>query len=941
MKLKHSRMAAAVSHALGAGLICALGTQGALAQQSPVERVTVTGSNIKRVDAETALPVQVISREDIQRSGVTTASDLLDRVSAGVTGYAAAQAMGDSGQPGFSGIQLRGLGVESTLILLNGRRLPNYAFNGGAVDLSSIPFAAIERVEILKDGASAIYGTDAIGGVINFITRTDYSGGELSVYSSQPRGSVGDTKKATLSGGKGNLQTDRYNVFFTADFETMAAIPGSSRSFAMTGIRPDLGIGKTSGNTFPANIRGTGLPGTVNTSAATGCLPSMGSYQVAPNGSASPTRANCRQDYSSVLDISQPTERKSLYAQGAFALNADHQLFGEASYTNTMMRFASSETPVADFSGRGPFLYPQFVNGVATPFYPGPFRLPNGTTVTPSGDLTLQGWRAKPAGRRTDESDATMSRYIGGAKGLVSGWDYNTALSYSESKVIDAYVDGWMRESLLRPAIATGKINLWGPQTAAGQALLDSTKILQPVRNASFKLYGWDGKMSKDIARTQNGAVPLALGAELRRESMKDVPAAVMSSGDIQGGGGAQPPVDAKRDIFALFAETNIPLAKGLEMQLALRHDRYSDSGSVLDPATNTTTNPSSSFSTTNPKVALRFQPSQTMLFRTSYNTGFRAPTLKDKFQARFLSNTPGNWNDPIRCPRGNAVGAFVEGVVPECDFQAQYSSGGNPNLKPEKSNQFTLGTLLEPIKGLSVGLDYWNIEKKDAISYWYDADIFSNYAAFNALGAVHRYPVDNTAGYPGPINYVDGYQVNKGKIRTDGIDVALGYVFPRTDIGTFRVNLDGTWINAYKYQPIVDGPFINNTGNYLDGKAMPRWRHTFTMRYNHQAWSAALTNIYVQKYLDYGSVNPGDPNWYALSASPILAPRSVEAYSIWDFQLGWTGIKNIQMVGGIRNLFDKDPPASRQQETFQVGFDPKYADVRGRTAYVRLSMKF
>ena len=207
-----------------------------------LEKVVVTGSHIPRLDGETPLPVQTITREEIERLGVTTAAQLLERVPANVNGLNDALSIGNGGNPGLASANLRGLGSGSTLVLLNGRRLANYAFDGSTVDLNSIPLAAINRVEILKDGASAIYGSDALAGVINFILRKDYVGAEITGYGALTQEGGGNSGQLIASFGVGDLQRDRYNVFVSASYQKDEALKAIDRDFARTAYRPELGI---------------------------------------------------------------------------------------------------------------------------------------------------------------------------------------------------------------------------------------------------------------------------------------------------------------------------------------------------------------------------------------------------------------------------------------------------------------------------------------------------------------------------------------------------------------------------------------------------------------------------------------------------------------------------------------------------------------------------
>ncbi|RZL39388.1 MAG: TonB-dependent receptor, partial [Rubrivivax sp.] len=241
-----------------AALLLTVSMSCAHAQEQKLERVEVTGTSIKRIDGEAVLPVDVIRRADIDKAGVTTAAELLQKITANVGGLTDGASITDQSgaQRGFNGANLRGLGVSSTLVLLNGRRLANFASPGdnAGVDLNNIPAGAIQRVEVLKDGASAIYGTDAMGGVINFITRKDYRGADLSAYALRTdEGGAGKTT-FTASGGFGDLRTDRFNVFAAVDVQKLEALDASQRRFIQEYSLPTRLPPQTSSNSFPANV---------------------------------------------------------------------------------------------------------------------------------------------------------------------------------------------------------------------------------------------------------------------------------------------------------------------------------------------------------------------------------------------------------------------------------------------------------------------------------------------------------------------------------------------------------------------------------------------------------------------------------------------------------------------------------------------------------------
>ena len=917
MKHRIKSLSRAVAHALCAGVVISVASGHALAQQAQkIEKIEITGSNIKRIEGETALPVTVISRDEIERTGVTTAAELLDRVSSMTSaGYALAVGVGDSGTPGLSAANLRGLGSTNTLILLNGRRLSNYAFNssgGGTVNLNQIPLAAVDRIEILKDGASAIYGTDAIGGVINFIMRRDFTGAEASASASKTDRGGAESRKYNATIGWGDLEKNRFNVVAAFDYQKDKALLAKQREFGSTAIRPDLGFARTSGNPFPANFRFNGT--TYNITAAQGCIPEQGSYRInAATGAPDPLRTNCRYDFTSVLDIFPPFERKSFFGRGTFQINRDNQAFLEYHLSKNETTFASSETPINDFVGNGPFLYP-----AGGPYYPTTFVTPAGQTIHPTGDLPFA-WRGKQAGRRTDRVDATEDRIVAGLQGALIGWDYNTAFYRSQSKLSDNYIDGWMRESVLNANLHTGLVDIFSgnPQTPEGQALIDQAKILEEIRKSDAKTTGFDGKISKDLMQLRGGPLAIAVGFDHRKEEIDDRPSTVLSSGDVLGGGGNQPAWSTSRTVTALFAELNIPIMSSLEAQLAMRTDDYSDFGR-----------------STNPKVAMRWSPSKELLVRGSYSTGFRAPTLADLHLPRFFSNTAGAFNDPIRCPNSTPIGGFVnEGL--ECDAQIQNQLGGNSALTPEKSKQWTIGVIFEPSSTTSLGLDFFSIHRRNSLGFVGDARIFNQLGADDPLTASGRFVrqvrlADGTcagdlpgaptpAGTPCAINYVVMVQDNLGKFTVTGIDLSAS-----TRVGPISVRAEGTYIARYRFQWTINGPYEDNVGRYTtENGPIPRWRHNIQANWRSGPFGVTLAQNFVLGYKDQGD------------------GRRVGSYETFDAQAMWDGWRGLGVTVGVKNILDRDPPASAQDQTFEVGYEPRIGDPHGRTFYVGLRYKF
>ena len=936
------------------GLMLAFGSSLALASlptlAQDAQRVEITGSSIKRIDTEAALPVTVVTRKEIEQSGVTSAAELLERLSASNgQGYNQTLALGDSARPGFSGASLRGLGSNTTLILLNGRRLAVYALDGGSVDLNSIALGAIERVEILRDGASAVYGTDAIAGVINFITRKDFRGGEVSVSVRRPQASGGgQVDSGSVTAGFGDLGKDRFNVFGNLSYDKNKELKASDREFSKTAFLPNAPGGRfdrTSGNTFPASIGVPGV-GTVNPGVGKGCF--------APFSFQTSATSACRFDYASVIDIMGPQERKAGLLRGTFALSSDHELFAEYNKTTTVSSFPVSPTPASEqttFNGdpllypAGGKYYPQAINPATGKLENGVlWYVPNTSSLTRfvplSGNLSIF-WRTLEAGPRTNQSDASQDRIVLGAKGTFGKWDYDTAFLRSTSKATESYINGWLSETkLLRstcpgstapcgplnpnytPGTMNPAINPWGFQDAAGLAALEATKILAPTRISKSTRESVDGRMSGDLMKLPAGNLLVAIGAEHRKESFNDQPLAVLTSGDVIGGGGDQQPVNGSRKVDALFGEVNAPVMQGLEAFAQLRHDKYSDFGK-----------------TTNPKVGFRWQLLPSTVVRASYGTGFRAPTLPDLLQPISQTNTGGSYNDPyFEAKNGNCFDASGQPTAVNtpsyCQAQLTVKQGGNPNLGPEKSKQWNLGIVFQPMRDWSITVDAWEIRMRDQIAIADADDVLATFisqflvdpnvaydastaklsvagkAALNAgatgVGVVKNTTVGSTKfGY---LDYVSAQFNNIASITTRGIDLSIKGVLARTSVGQFNGAFETSYLNSRRQ----DGQ--DTLGQYLSTGPVVRTKNSVAIDWNQGSWNANMNYRWQSSYLDAGGA------------------RTVGSYEKFDVAVAYTGIKNLTLRLGIQNLLDRDPPYSRQGEYFQVGYDPTYADPLGRT---------
>jgi iron complex outermembrane recepter protein len=886
--LNGSRLVAACSGALAA--VSAAAQPDANDSRGTI-RIEVTGSNIPRTDVESALPVQTITAEEIRRSGWSTAAELMAHVSANFNGMNDQRSIGRAGNPGLASANLRGLGDGNTLVLLNGRRLANYAFVSGTVDLSTIPLAALDRVEILKDGASSIYGTDAIAGVVNFITRRDYRGIELTGQAAITQHGGADRYQATVTAGYGDLASDRFNAFVTVDWQKEASLQGRDRPFARTGYRPDEGVARLSLSTFPANIvRGPGR--FLNPGFESGCAPPTSlPFTVAFDD----PQSLCLFDPTGLHDIIPSTERLSLVARGVWQFAANHQLFGEYVYADRELALRVAPTPIArsGLSTGTPVLYP-----ASGPYYPTAFALQHGLV----GDLDLS-YRAVTLGPRADDIRTRSHRAVIGLQGTFSAWSYNLAYNHSETTSTDTFVGGYVYGSSVIAAIATGLINPWGPFGTEGQALLEAAQIFGEVRRAKGTLDQFDARAAGELIQLPSGPLSAALGGETRREKLSDQPAAVLDSGDVMSQPFTVDPQDSSRRVHAAFVEFSVPIARSLEAQLSARYDHYSDFGG-----------------TTNPKIALRWQPAKSLLLRASWGKGFRAPSLPDLFTPRGASaSLTFDYHDPVRCP--------VTGLPSDCVFlEYLVRTGGNPDLLPEQSKQWSAGAVFEPAQWASIGIDYWNIRKTAVIGTLTEDLILGNFDIYGTSNVVRGAPDAAFPGLPGPITALIGWNQNVGNVETSGVDVSLSLRSPPTRAGRFRFDLDGTYV--VEWDEHLNGLPPRSVAGRYGFDPVPRWRHYARLGWENGPWTATLAQTFQSGYTDAQPNEAGEP-------------RRVGTYSVFDLQATYGGFRNATVAVGIRNLFDRPPPFTNQLDTFQVGYDPRYGDPRGRTFYARVTYAF
>jgi iron complex outermembrane receptor protein len=909
--LKKTRLSLAVGAAFSAGLVgFAPNALGQAAPTTPVsgqqlDRVEITGSLIRRSEAESALPVTTISIDELQKAGVTTAQQAVTFITENQSGVVAASSVGGS-NGGASYADLRGLGPQRTLVLLNGQRIVNNPYTGQAVDLNTLPTVAIARIDVLRDGASALYGTDAIAGVINIITRKEYEGISVSGQGQWPS-SAGQSYAANITGGYGSLEKQGWNIFGGFSYVKQEVLEAPDRSYAASGIIPAKGVFRTSGTTFPATWFDDN--GVVGNPSLTNCSP--------PNSVPNARATACRFDFARQVDLVPEQEIWSFLGRGTVALGANNTLSLEYFRTQNTIDTKVAPTPLVGLTMSS-----------ANPFFPGGSA---GVPGTPTSDPITVNWRTTTAGQRSQSVENVTDRALLTFDGNAKGWNYNANAYYSGSKIEQSFTNGYVNFDRIDQALqgmAGGvALNPFGGQTAAGQQYLTASKILGTVQNIDGTQWGLNAAASGEIAKLPAGAMTLGVGAEYRKEEINYTNNFALIRQAASSGLELAQDTKGDRNVWALYAELDIPVIKNLNVNLALRYDDYSDVGT-----------------NTSPKIAVRYQPIDSLLLRASYNQGFRAPTLFDIYQPAQLTNTANAYNDPLLCPNG-VVNTGLGGVeTRDCDQQFNRQTAGNKQLEPETSDSYSFGFVFDVTREFSFSVDYWNTKIKNQILTLPDSELFSNASLntpfyFRRCGAIppsEASVIDVcNSGNANVLAYLNTPTDNYGDIKTNGIDLSFTVRPSATEFGRFLLTYNATYVLKYEQQLSKGGQFYNPLGNYNFELDFPvfRFQSVLNLGWQYNVWSANLFNRFRSGYTDQNDASG--------LTSPAYADNWVGAYSVWDLTGSWSGIKGLTISAGILNLFDNDPPFSNQGSTFQVGYDPRFASPLGRQYMLRVSYEF
>jgi len=878
-------------------LALALLTAGpALAQDI---RVNVTGTNIKRVDTETAAPIETITREDIQASGLQTIAAVVQSITANNNGTISNAFVNGFGA-GASGVSLRGLGANNTLVLINGRRLAVYGLADDGqrsfVNLNQVPFDAVERIEILKDGASAIYGSDAVAGVVNIILRQQYTGITATATGGATYKGDGEQFRGAITAGIGDLTKDKYNAFITVDGQSQRAIPTNNRRqyvgtnnlefMGLPDARPGNPLSGFGTSSLVGNVRPVNAENPNGTPSAFQPLPGCPAAAVDSDGF-------CRWEVKDYLQIQPKTENINVLAKGTYQINETTQAYAEFSYFQS--KVSTQFTPQAVRST-------WYNTAGSTVISSANIYLPLGHPDNPfsvnNQVARLYYATADVGGRNSDYQDDTQ-RYLVGIKGTNYGWDWDLGALYiaNDGSVTQRGLLNY--QNLLQALNGNGGFGYYRVGASAGLNNPSIYGFISPelVFDTKSENMQFDFKASRDLMKLDGGALAIALGAEFRREELKNPGDTEVYLGNIIGLGYSS--AQASRNVTAVYGELYAPLLKNLELTAALRYDNYSDYGSNWAP-----------------KVGVKYNPIQQLALRGTYSTGFRAPGPYESGNS--ATNGFTSVVDPVRCPITDSPADCGSGNVGVIAI-------GNPNLQPEKSTSWTAGLVWEPMPGLSGTVDYWNIQTKQVINGADAQLVVNNPSAFpNAL--ILR---DNSTALPGipgsgTLLAVATPFLNDYKQSTDGVDVSARYRMDLKDYGAFTPSFE--WTHVFHFtREFNDGAKYQYAGTHgptvLSSSAgVPQDRFNLTLAWEKGPWNVTGIVRYV------GPMDTIEAKELPECLQPDFNNCTVASFTTLDLSASYTGFKNWQIFGSVINVFNRIAPFDVQAAYGNYNYNYNYA---------------
>jgi len=920
MKLKMKSIPLAILQVIASGALTTVAMHPAMAQQAAddtgtsVQRVVVTGSYINRADKETPSPVQVISADDLKKSGYTSVSDVLRDITANGQGTVS-QSFNRAFAGGASGVSLRGLTVGATLVLIDGHRMAPYPLSDDGqrpfVDISNIPFDAVERIDILKDGASAAYGSDAIAGVVNVILKKTVVGTTVTAEGGNSAHGGGAATHAAVTHGIGDLDKDGYTGYLSAEYRSAQAIDVSQRSGAWTTTNwaPQGGLNLTPGVPNALVPRpNTSSPYLYSpTLAAANPNNPAAAYAFLP-GSSCTSYANLQAGQCAYTDnasqLQPKTENINLLASFTKKLGDDWQINVKASLFDSKDKVETSPAtfPHGAYAGNtalGPGIIP--FQAQVLPNYTLPANYPGNTL---GAGAYLYG-TIPDVGSRVDDVDSKSYRVVTDLTGTLGAWDIAASAGFTRIVTAQNY-HGYVDRAALLSALnsPTNPFLLSGGNSAAMLATVAPLVSAQQTDELDFV----EGRGTREVLDLSGGAMSVSVGSSFIHKSLNAPDAAMFASGQIPGNTAY---AEGMQNDAAIYAELYAPVLKTLEFDAAARMDHYNTYGNSKTP-----------------KVGFKYTPNSAIAFRGTYSRGFRAPGPAENGTAG-SSFSFNNTYDPILCPGGDKT--KVGAAVSYCNFAPAYIQTTTPSLQPEKSHSGTFGLILEPVKGWSTTVDYYNIVINNQIV---TASSLPGYVPSYVRGIPTPTPILQADGSTpsvlpstGEILYATSGYVNAGSTQTTGVELDTTYKFKLGDYGSLKADFQITHLTSYEmtvngvtYQLAgTHGPTVTSgdTGN-------PKNRAQFTLGWDRGPLNITSTMNWIDGYsvLD-PSTGPGNNDtcenslqnsniYFANTNYPTQYCR-VHSFFTTDVTVTYKLGKAWTIHGTVLNLFDRAPPVDVQ----------------------------
>ncbi|TMP27299.1 TonB-dependent receptor [Pseudoalteromonas rubra] len=943
-QMLNSKITKAVRLALmyGAASATAFAVNAEEAEEN-IEKIEVTGSSIKGTDLAGALPVDIISAEDIKNTGVTSVPDLITQIPS-MQGFTTPTSSVGGGGGGTATASLRGLGDQYTLVLLNGRRLAPSG-SGGSIDLNSIPLAAVQRVEVLTDGASALYGSDAIAGVINFILKDSVDMSTVSVRTDRPSDG-GESLNISFTTGFGDISSDGYNVMFSVSHDSQDALKSQDREFAKTGLlefehnyQPYFSI-NGSPNAIPANVEVE--MGEGDDVEYKNFNPYLLKHKgCADNNAKDPGSQNCMFDYTSTLEIVPESERTSAMLQAGFTVTEDIEAFATLAYTDFSMTPRIAPNPTGGIAlGKDSVLYDKYVREHLTQ--------DEQDAVTE----VYATWRALPGGNRTNVWDTETINSIVGLEGVVfDNIDFNTALVYSTSERTETFTDGHFFKTW-RNDIAAGKIDVFALPSEFTQESLDA---LEAVKwrglndTTTTESISWDIRASQPLFELPAGEVYIGYGVDYRINSYENIRSEENKKDTRWLDGGGDRDYKLERETYGAFTEFQVPVLENLTLSAAIRYDMiggvedslYEDeNGNVSTQKVNDNEND------TTYKVSVRYTVNDDLVIRGSVGTGFRAATMRQIAEPRVRFGVTGA---AYPCPITDPSDPRSAGCRPT-DIQYNILRQGNVTLSPETSDQLSVGFVYAPSNEFSFEMDFWQVYINDMVQSPSQPYLFANASKFNDSFILHPDPNNPNRD----LIHMVSEPVNIGVSRNAGVDWKVN-LLNELSFGTLKTSVQGTYFQKSDYTLAgTDDVWRSSLGRYgADEEIVFRnvinaqstlthgdFSHTLRMNYRSGWRDAPVTaqrgTIENPEYVLDSEGNP------TTAVQSDLVQLKVPSHATFSYKFDYLGFENTVISAGVKNIFDKAPPMSLgDAEGHLVGYEGRYYDQFLRTYYLSVDYSF